>query len=322
MEDIKAKQQKLPIDRVAEKNIYEELKAQYDSAKQTGYGYRHESDLDAIFSRQAGILAAGGLKSVYDIGTRPVERSSVIKAGSSRPDYQVKEDPGLNIQNVRKYGDNYYYDVVGLEGSSDVRQIDPARILDVQEDLVTVPEDEYGNPPRVVSRGLKIQVKDDPRIELINKRTNAPVYDVELNYDKWQEDPLAYKLLDKPMEVDANPYRGFNKINTNYSVRGAADLSFQMVPDAQGNQVPLILPVYRSTSTNLTPLIIATAFLAAGLLGPGATAGAAGSGATAGTAAAGTGATAGTAATTVLLRERRLQVLLRERQLQVLLGVC
>jgi hypothetical protein len=70
MEDIKAKQQKLPIDRVAEKNIYEELKAQYDSAKQTGYGYRHESDLDAIFSRQAGILAASGLKSVYDIGTR------------------------------------------------------------------------------------------------------------------------------------------------------------------------------------------------------------------------------------------------------------
>jgi hypothetical protein len=299
MEDIKAKQQKLPIDRVAEKNIYEELKAQYDSAKQTGYGYRHESDLDAIFSRQAGILAAGGLKSVYDIGTRPVERSSVIKAGSSRPDYQVKEDPGLNIQNVRKYGDNYYYDVVGLEGSSDVRQIDPARILDVQEDLVTVPEDEYGNPPRVVSRGLKIQVKDDPRIELINKRTNAAVYDVELNYDKWQEDPLAYKLLDKPMEVETNPYRGFNKINTNYSVRGAADLSFQMVPDAQGNQVPLILPVYRSTSTDLTPLIIAGTLLAGGLyFGPGATAGAAGTGATAGTAA-GAGAAAGTGAAIV-----------------------
>jgi hypothetical protein len=91
MEDIKAKQQKLPIDRVAEKNIYEELKAQYDSAKQTGYGYRHESDLDAIFSRQAGILAAGGLKSVYDIGTRPVERSSVIEVGSRRPDYQYGE---------------------------------------------------------------------------------------------------------------------------------------------------------------------------------------------------------------------------------------
>jgi hypothetical protein len=289
MEDIKAKQQKLPIDRVAEKNIYEELKAQYDSAKQTGYGYRHESDLDAIFSRQAGILAAGGLKSVYDIGTRPVERSSVIKAGSSRPDYQVKEDPGLNIQNVRKYGDNYYYDVVDLEGSSDVRQIDPARILDVQEDLVTVPEDEYGNPPRVVSRGLKIQVKDDPRIELINKRTNAAVNDIEL-HNEWREDPLAYNLLNKPMEVDANPYRGFNKINTNYGVRGAADLSFQMVPDAQGNQVPLILPVYRSTSTDLTPLIIAGTLLAGGLyFGPGATAGAAGTGAA-------TGATAGTAA--------------------------
>jgi hypothetical protein len=90
-----------------------------------------------------------------------------------------------------------------------------------------------------------------------------------------------------------NPYRGFNKINTNYGVRGAADLSFQMVPDAQGNQVPLILPIYRSTSTDLTtPLIIAGTLLAGGLyLGPGATAGAAGTGAA-------TGATAGTAAAT------------------------
>jgi hypothetical protein len=295
MEDIKAKQQKLPIDRVAEKNIYEELKAQYDSAKQTGYGYRHESDLDAIFSRQAGILAAGGLKSVYDIGTRPVERSSVIKAGSSRPDYQVKEDPGLNIQNVRKYGDNYYYDVVGLEGSSDVRQIDPARILDVQEDVKTRRQSGEDESDYVYYSGIKVQVKDDPRIEVINKRTNAPVYDVELNYDKWQEDPLAYKLLDKPMEVETNPYRGFNKINTNYSVRGAADLSFQMVPDAQGNQVPLILPIYRSTSTDLTPLIIAGTLLAGGLyFGPGATAGTAATGATAGTAA-GAGAATGAA---------------------------
>jgi hypothetical protein len=76
-----------------------------------------------------------------------------------------------------------------------------------------------------------------------------------------------------------------------------------MVPDAQGNQVPLILPVYRSTSTDPTPLIMAAAFLAGGyFLGPGATAGAAGSGATAGTAAAGT----------VLLRE--LEQLLWERQ--------
>jgi hypothetical protein len=47
--------------------------------------------------------------------------------------------------------------------------------------------------------------------------------------------------LNKPIE--ANPYRGFNRTHTNYGVRGAADLSFQMVPDAQGNQVPLILPV-------------------------------------------------------------------------------
>jgi hypothetical protein len=303
MEDIKAKQQKLPIDRVAEKNIYEELKAQYDSAKQTGYGYRHESDLDAIFSRQAGILAAGGLKSVYDIGTRPVERSSVIEVGSRRPDYQYAE-PKETINNVYKRGDNYYYEAGDDEGAPFPIKIDPARILDVQEDVKTRRQSGEDESDYVYYSGIKIRVKDDPRIEVINKRTNAPVYDVELNYDKWQEDPLAYKLLDKPMEVETNPYRGFNKINTNYSVRGAADLSFQMVPDAQGNQVPLILPIYRSTSTDLTPLIIAGTLLAGGLyFGPGATAGAAGTGAatgaTAGTAGAGaaTGAAAGTGLT-------------------------
>jgi hypothetical protein len=292
MEDIKAQRQKLPIDRVAEENIYQELKAQYDSAKQTGYGYRHESDLDTIFRRQAGILAAGGLKSVYEIGTQPVERSSVIEVGSRRPDYQFTE-PSSTIQNVYKLGDDYYYESGDSEGPPERIKIDPARILDVQEDVKTVFDSET-NQEYVASSGLKIQVKDDPRVELINKRTNAPVNDIEL-HNEWREDPLAYNLLNKPIE--ANPYRGFNRTHTNYGVRGAADLSFQMVPDAQGNQVPLILPVYRSTSTDLTPLIIAGALLAGGLyFGPGATAGAAGSGATAGTAAAGTAATAGTAA--------------------------
>ena len=292
MEDIKTQQQKLPIDRVAEENIYQELKAQYDSAKQTGYGYRHESDLDTIFRRQAGILAAGGLKSVYEIGTQPVERSSVIEVGSRRPDYQFTE-PSSTIQNVYKLGDDYYYESGDSEGPPERIKIDPARILDVQEDVKTVFDSET-NQEYVASSGLKIQVKDDPRVELINKRTNAPVNDIEL-HNEWREDPLAYNLLNKPIE--ANPYRGFNRTHTNYGVRGAADLSFQMVPDAQGNQVPLILPVYRSTSTDLTPLIIAGTLLAGGLyFGPGATAGAAGSGATAGTAAAGTAATAGTAA--------------------------
>jgi hypothetical protein len=290
MEDIKAKQQKLPIDRVAEKNIYEELKAQYDSAKQTGYGYRHESDLDAIFSRQAGILAAGGLKSLYDIGTRPVERSSVIEVGSRRPDYQFAE-PKETINNVFKRGDNYYYQLESDEGSPDPIMIDPARILNVQEDVKTRRQSGEDESDYVYYSGIKVQVKDDPRIEVINKRTNAPVNDIEL-HNEWREDPLAYNLLNKPMEVETNPYRGFNKINTNYGVRGAADLSFQMVPDAQGNQVPLILPIYRSTSTDLTPLIIAGTLLAGGLyFGPGATAGAAGTGAA-------TGATAGTAAAT------------------------
>jgi hypothetical protein len=292
MEDINTQQQKLPIDRVAEENIYQELKAQYDSAKQTGYGYRHESDLDTIFRRQAGILAAGGLKSVYEIGTQPVERSSVIEVGSRRPDYQFTE-PSSTIQNVYKLGDDYYYESGDSEGPPERIKIDPARIIDVQEDVRKSYDGESSNES-VYYSGLKIQVKDNPRVELINKRTNAPVNDIEL-HNEWREDPLAYNLLNKPIEVETNPYRGFNRTHTNYGVKGAADLSFQMVPDAQGNQVPLILPVYRSTSTDLTPLLILGAGLLGGFyLGPSATAGAAGSGATAG--AAGSGATAGTAA--------------------------
>jgi hypothetical protein len=251
------------IDRDAEETIYQELKRQYEVANENGFGYRHESDLEAIWRREAGILAASGVKSLYDIGTRSIDRSSVIKIGSTRPDYQVKENPSYNIQKVFKYGDNYYYEVGDSEGPHTTTQIDPARILDVQEDVRKSYDGESGNES-VYYSGLKIRVKDDPRIDLINKNTNDPVYDVELNYDKWQEDPLAYKLLDKPIEVDTNPYRGFNIINTNYSVRGAADLSFQMIPDGQGGEIPFILPIYRSTKTNLAPL----AMFASMLLGP------------------------------------------------------
>jgi hypothetical protein len=251
------------IDRDAEETIYQELKRQYEVANENGFGYRYEDDLEAVWRREAGILAASGVKSLYDIGTRSIDRSSVIKSGSTRPDYQVKENPSYNIQKVFKYGDNYYYEVGDSEGPHTTTQIDPARILDVQEDLVTVPEDEFGNPPSVVSRGLMIRVKDDPLIELVNKKTNDPVYDTEL-HNEWRDDSSAYNLLNKPIEVDTNPYRGFSKIHTNYGVRGAADLSFQMIPDGQGGEIPFILPIYRSTKTNLAPL----AMFASMFLGP------------------------------------------------------
>jgi hypothetical protein len=52
------------------------------------------------------------LKVVYDIGTRPVERSSVIEVGSRRPDYQFAE-PKETINNVFKRGDDYYYEARG-----------------------------------------------------------------------------------------------------------------------------------------------------------------------------------------------------------------
>jgi hypothetical protein len=115
MEDIKTQQQKLPIDRVAEENIYQELKAQYDAAKQTGYGYRHESDLIPFSADKREYLLLAVLKSVYEIGTQPVERSSVIEVGSRRPDYQFTE-PSSTIQNVYKLGDDYYYESGDSEG--------------------------------------------------------------------------------------------------------------------------------------------------------------------------------------------------------------
>jgi hypothetical protein len=297
MEDIKAQRQKLPIDRVAEENIYQELKAQYDSAKQTGYGYRHESDLDTIFRRQAGILAAGGLKSVYEIGTRDVDTFVTLKQGSDAISSRRREEGETagRVVGVYQRNNDYFYDIDEGEGPNRTVKIDPASIVNVKQGVTPEADPETGNR-EYYTTGLEIEVRDKPYRELINKRTNEPVYDVELQ-DNWREDPLAYSFIDDKI-VDLMPSKGgFNRIHTNYGVRGAADLSFQMVPDAQGNQVPLILPVYRSTSTDPTPLIIAAAFLAGGyFLGPSATAGAAGSGATAGTAAAGTGATAGTAA--------------------------
>jgi hypothetical protein len=290
MEDIKAQRQKLPIDRVAEENIYQELKAQYDSAKQTGYGYRHESDLDTIFRRQAGILAAGGLKSVYEIGTRDVDTFVTLKQGSDAISSRRREEGETagRVVGVYQRNNDYFYDIDEGEGPNRTVKIDPASIVNVKQGVTPEADPETGNR-EYYTTGLEIEVRDKPYRELINKRTNEPVYDVELQ-DNWREDPLAYSFIDDKI-VDLMPSKGgFNRIHTNYGVRGAADLSFQMVPDAQGNQVPLILPVYRSTSTDPTPLIMAAAFLAGGyFLGPGATAGAAGSGATAGTAAAGTG---------------------------------
>jgi hypothetical protein len=291
MEDIKTQQQKLPIDRVAEENIYQELKAQYDSAKQTGYGYRHESDLDTIFRRQAGILAAGGLKSVYEIGTRDVDTFVTLKQGSDAISSRRREEGETagRVVGVYQRNNDYFYDIDEGEGPNRTVKIDPASIVNVKQGVTPEADPETGNR-EYYTTGLEIEVRDKPYRELINKRTNEPVYDVELQ-DNWREDPLAYSFIDDKI-VDLMPSKGgFNRIHTNYGVRGAADLSFQMVPDAQGNQVPLILPVYRSTSTDPTPLIMAATFLAGGyFLGPSATAGPTGSGATAGTAAAGTGA--------------------------------
>jgi hypothetical protein len=289
MEDIKTQQQKLPIDRVAEENIYQELKAQYDAAKQTGYGYRHESDLDTIFRRQAGILAAGGLKSVYEIGTRDVDTFVTLKQGSDAISSRRREEGETagRVVGVYQRNNDYFYDIDEGEGPNTTVKIDPASIVNVKQGVTPEADPETGNR-EYYTTGLEIEVRDKPYRELINKRTNEPVYDVELQ-DNWREDPLAYSFIDDKI-VDLMPSKGgFNRIHTNYGVRGAADLSFQMVPDAQGNQVPLILPVYRSTSTDPTPLIMAATFLAGGyFLGPSATAGAAGSGATAGTAIVGT----------------------------------
>jgi hypothetical protein len=255
---------KPPIDRDAEETIYQELKRQYEVANENGFGYRYEDDLEAVWRREAGILAASGVKSIYDIGTRSVDRSSVIEVGSSRPNYQWMTEPSSTIQNVYKRGDDYYYESGDSEGPPERIKIDPARIIDVQEDVRKSYDAETGNES-VYSAGFKIQVKDDPRTELVNKNTNNPVYDIEL-HNEWRDDPSAYNLMGRSGSdiVTIDPNRGFDRIHTNYGVRGAADLSFQMIPDGQGGEIPFILPIYRSTKTDLTPLV----FLASAFLGP------------------------------------------------------
>jgi hypothetical protein len=255
---------KPPIDRDAEETIYQELKRQYEVANENGFGYRHESDLEAIWRREAGILAASGVKSIYDIGTRSVDRSSVIEVESRRPDYQYGE-PSSTIQNVYKLGDDYYYEAGDDEGPPQRVKIDPARILDVQEDVKTRRQSGEDESDYVYYSGIKIRVKDDPRTELVNKNTNDPVYDIAL-HNEWRDDPSAYNLMGRSGSdiVTIDPIRGFDRIHTNYGVRGAADLSFQMIPDGQGGEIPFILPIYRSTKTNLAPL----AMFASMFLGP------------------------------------------------------
>jgi hypothetical protein len=256
---------KPPIDRDAEETIYQELKRQYEVANENGFGYRYEDDLEAVWRREAGILAASGVKSIYDIGTRSVDRSSVIEVGSSRPNYQWMTEPSSTIQNVYKRGDDYYYESGDSEGAPDRIKIDPARILDVQEDVKTRRQSGEDESDYVYYSGIKIRVKDDPRTELVNKNTNDPVYDIEL-HNEWRDDPSAYNLMGRSGSdiVTIDPNRGFDRIHTNYGVRGAADLSFQMIPDGQGGEIPFILPIYRSTKTDLTPLV----FLASAFLGP------------------------------------------------------
>jgi hypothetical protein len=256
---------KPPIDRDAEETIYQELKRQYEVANENGFGYRYEDDLEAVWRREAGILAASGVKSIYDIGTRSVDRSSVIEVGSSRPNYQWMTEPSSTIQNVYKLGDDYYYESGDSEGPPERIKIDPARILDVQEDVKTRRQSGEDESDYVYYSGIKIRVKDDPRTELVNKNTNDPVYDIEL-HNEWRDDPSAYNLMGRSGSdiVTIDPNRGFDRIHTNYGVRGAADLSFQMIPDGQGGEIPFILPIYRSTKTDLTPLV----FLASAFLGP------------------------------------------------------
>jgi hypothetical protein len=256
---------KPPIDRDAEENIYQELKKQYEVAKENGFGYRHESDLDTIFRREAGILAAGGVKSIYDINTREIERSSVIEAGSQRPMYQYgTEDTFGSIYGVTKIDDDYYYHISDGEGFTAPHKIDPNRILSVEEDVKTSTDYETGQEYETY-RGFKIQVADNPRIELVNRKTNDPVYDIEL-HNEWRDDSSAYNLMGRSGSdiVTIDPNRGYDVIHTNYGVRGAADLSFQMIPDGQGGEIPFILPIYRSTKTDLAPL----AMFASVFLGP------------------------------------------------------
>jgi hypothetical protein len=73
------------------------------------------------------------------------------------------------IEKVYKRGDNYYYETSDTEGETTRTKIDPARILDVQEDVRKSYDGESGNES-VYYSGFKIQVKDDPRIDLSQQK--------------------------------------------------------------------------------------------------------------------------------------------------------
>jgi hypothetical protein len=244
---------KAPIDRNAEETIYQELKTQYDLAAEGGYKYKHESDLDEIFRSEAAKLAAGGVKSIYDIGTRETDTFLTLSKGNNT-------ESGNRIANVYKRGDDYFYEVDEGEGPNTVIKIDPDTITNVEEVLKTDFDPEGGGEYAYTE--LQVQVKDKPIVELINKNTGDPLYDVILQ-GNYREDPTSYKFRGNET-IDVETRRGYERIHYNTKVRDMADYSFQMISDGQGNEIPFMVPVFKSTKTDLTPV----AFLASAFLGP------------------------------------------------------
>lgn len=228
-----------PIDRDAEENIYKELETQYNLAKeQGGYKYKNEGDLDEIWRSQAAKLAAGGVKSIYEIDVRET------------PQFETYTD-------VQKFGNNYY--VVTREentGNEIKTQIDPSKITEIEERAIPVFDSESN---RFLDDEIRydITVEKDPVKELVNKNTGDPVYDVILK-GNWREDPNSYRFRGNETVDVEKTSQGYDRISRNLAVRDQADMVFMRTDEG----LPVILPAWKSTKSDLTPVALAIAAFA------------------------------------------------------------
>jgi len=222
------------IDRLAN-----QLKNQYNNIKgASGYKYKYESELDAIFKAQAAKLAANGINDISDVGYKEVEQSDFIK-------------------NAFKEGDKYFQHVEDQNtGTTEIQEIDPNKIKNINEIEVNS-YDQDGNPIKV--KRFEIETFAEPKRFLINKATGDVIKKVGLKGAWKGEDPTAFSF---GKDVEIQQRNGFSRWGFDTSVKGMADYGVEFV---DGNAY--FIPVWKDTKTDLTPLVMmaSIALMAAGV---------------------------------------------------------
>lgn len=212
-----------------------QLKSQYAAIQNaSGYKYKNEKELDLIFSAQAAKLAVNGINDIRDIGYEDVEI----------------EPTKRTIKNVRKEGDEYFYEEEDGDGFRTVK-LDPAKVQDIRE--FEVDEGDAG-----VNKKIEADILEGGGTEryLINKVTGKRLDYIKFTSGQWRNDlaskgEFAGSLGKSKGKLPLQDRGGFSRWGHQLDVDGQADYAAEFV---DGNFVTM--PVWKDTKTDLTPLMM------------------------------------------------------------------